>query len=149
MKFKNKNETFKQYLDRFNIFVVFLNLNDFLKINQLYRIISKRLNHNIDYLSKIKNFFRFVRKMKTIVYKKNSKRYRTFAKIEIHKNYQIQNYCIIFSNNQKQNRRHFVHNTNNKKQKHEIQFIAIVFSYCRQIQIRKTMLQMFQIRTSR
>ena len=72
MKFKNKNETFEQYFDRFNIFVASLNLNDSLKINQLYRTISKRLNHSIDHLSKIKNFSRFVRKMKAVAHKKKT-----------------------------------------------------------------------------
>ena len=72
IKFKNKNEIFEQYFDRFNTLVASLNLNDFLKINQLYRTISKRLNHNIDHLSKIKNFSRFVRKMKTIAHKKKT-----------------------------------------------------------------------------
>ena len=72
MKFKNKNETFEQYFDRFNIFVASLNLNDSLKINQLYRTISKHLNHNIDHLSKIKNFSRFVREMRAIVHKKKT-----------------------------------------------------------------------------
>ena len=70
MRFKNKNETFEQYLDRFNILVASLNLNDSLKINQLYRTISKRLSHNIDHLSKVKNFSRFVREMKAIAHKK-------------------------------------------------------------------------------
>ena len=72
MRFKNKNETFEQYLDRFNILVAFLNLNDSLKINQLYRTISKRLNHNIDHLSKVKNFSRFVREMRAIAHKKKT-----------------------------------------------------------------------------
>ena len=72
MRFKNKNETFEQYFDRFNILVASLNLNDFLKINQLYRTISKRLNHNIDHLSKVKNFSRFVREMKAVAHKKKT-----------------------------------------------------------------------------
>ena len=72
MRFKNKNETFEQYFDRFNILVASLNLNDSLKINQLYRTISKRLNHSIDHLSEIKNFSRFVREMRAIAHKKKT-----------------------------------------------------------------------------
>ena len=64
---------------------------------------------------KLRIFLVLCEKWKQSFTRKNSRWYQTFAKVEIHKDYQVQNHCIIFSNNQRQSRRHFVHNTNNKR----------------------------------
>ena len=72
MKFKNKNEIFEQYLNRFNNLMTSLNLIDVFKINQLFKIIIKRLINTIIHLSKCKNYHKFVRKIKTITYQKKN-----------------------------------------------------------------------------
>ena len=70
MNFKNKNEIFEQYLNRFNNLMTSLNLIDAFKINQLFKIIIKRLINAITHLSKCKNYHKFVREIKTITHQK-------------------------------------------------------------------------------
>ena len=70
MNFKNKNEIFEQYLNRFNNLMTSLNLIDTFKINQLFKIIIKRLINAIIHLSKCKNYHKFVRKIKAITHQK-------------------------------------------------------------------------------
>ena len=70
MKFKNKNEIFDQYLNRFNNLIISLNLNDALKINQLFKIINKRLINAMIHLFECKNYYKFVKKIRTIIHQK-------------------------------------------------------------------------------
>ena len=72
MRFKDKNEIFEQYLNRFNNLVTSLNLIETLKINQLFKIIIKRLINAVNHLSKCKNYHRFVRKIRAIAHQKKT-----------------------------------------------------------------------------
>ena len=72
IRFKNKNETFDQYLNRFNNLMTSLNLNDVLKVNQLFRIINKRLINAMTHLFECKNYHRFVRKMRAVIHQKKT-----------------------------------------------------------------------------
>ena len=72
MKFKNKNEIFDQYLSRFNNLITSLNLNDVLKVNQLFKIINKRLINAITHLFECKNYRTFVKKVRTIIHQKKT-----------------------------------------------------------------------------
>ena len=72
MKFKNKDEIFDQYLSRFNNLMTSLDLNDVLKINQLFRTINKRLINAITHLFECKNYRIFVREMRTVAHQKKA-----------------------------------------------------------------------------
>ena len=72
MKFKNKNEIFDQYLNRFNNLMTSLNLNNVLKINQLFKTINKRLINAITHLFECKHYYKFVKKMRAIIHQKKT-----------------------------------------------------------------------------
>lgn len=61
MSFKNKNETFNEFMVRFNSLAVPLRVNDNIKINELKKKVTPSMRYRMEYFKKIKNWHEFVK----------------------------------------------------------------------------------------